>query len=649
MPGLVGNPPAIFTPGIGPNGPGPIDARRPITSVGAGSSVPYGPTDGYAASNNGVTGFVGPAAASLHSPIAWYVRAAGSNNNGGSSTGASPDRSGTDGVTNGTTTFTSATAAFTSADVGKGICINTGSNARHHRIASVTNATTIILDRASSNASGLAWAIGGAWADIRAAVGDSAVNADSNSPVRPGDSVYMGAATQRIQSVFGSSWRPAFNGFVSIIADVSGQFTGDAGMVQLTAYTTNDKTATPFNPTIDLNGNGNFLFTNLFFVVGNTSSNNGMNAAVAGSANVFWRNCAFQMGASAARRIFNILVPYNTNMNWLFDRCRFIGGGTGLVAGGHLAITATLGAAADYDMNITMENCHHLLGPTPVIALTTTGSGSGKAGGLRIYNASCLGPAFLNVAANFSVTIPCVVRNSFFYPGDSAALTAATLGEILEDYNFNSSQVANSNVTAGVHSQNAAGSSWAPLFHFGQELIWGGLPRLFGEPMAASPMLGFGNDGEQTMYDLYNGPRPAGGGSGFPFPAVGALERGSTASQATSPAPPSGTHSWQNTGPWYQDFLLPVSNTQTTVSISVQRDSAYAPPPGATLPAMLILANGGLGIPAQTIVDVGASGQWNTLAAAAFTPSGAGWVTIRIASYDGSGVSVVSFADVSIS
>jgi hypothetical protein len=81
----------------------------------------------------------------------------------------------------------------------------------------------------------------------------------------------------------------------------------------------------------------------------------------------------------------------------------------------------------------------------------------------------------------------------------------------------------------------------------------------------------------------------------------------------------------------------------------VQRDSSYADgPPSPTNPALLILANPTLGVAAQTIVDTGASGGWNTLTSQAFTPSGSGWVTVRIVSYDQSGASVVSFADFSI-
>lgn len=72
----------------------------------------------------------------------------------------SADRTGTDAVVvNGSTTVTSATAAFTAGDVSKKITL---AGVAYH-IASVTNATTILLDSnyAAGNASGVAWAIAG--------------------------------------------------------------------------------------------------------------------------------------------------------------------------------------------------------------------------------------------------------------------------------------------------------------------------------------------------------------------------------------------------------------------------------------------------------------------------------------------------------
>ena len=229
----------------------------------------------------------------------------------------------------------------------------------------------------------------------------------------------------------------------------------------------------------------------------------------------------------------------------------------------------------------------------------------------------------------------------------TASLNANTSGQIVESYNLMYGATPRTNVNVGAGS--ISDGSYAPLFHFGQERIWGGLLRPFGEPMAGSPLLGFGSDGAQTLYDLMLRPRPAGGASALP--AVGALERGNTAAQATSPAPPTGTYSWKFTGPGYQDFQLPVSAVATTVAVSVQRDGSYATAPGGLLPTMELLSNPTLGLgngqPStvwQTITDTGPASQWNTLTSAPFTPSGDGWVTVRVWSDDASGVSVVNFA-----
>jgi len=67
-----------------------------------------------------------------------------------------PDRSGTDGVGNATTTFVAASGAFTSADVGKRIRISD----TYYTIASVTNATTIVLNATVAAGTGKSWDFG---------------------------------------------------------------------------------------------------------------------------------------------------------------------------------------------------------------------------------------------------------------------------------------------------------------------------------------------------------------------------------------------------------------------------------------------------------------------------------------------------------
>lgn len=646
IPGAAIRLPLVLTPGIGPNGPGPIDSRLPETSVGARSSVPYSYTNGYA-TPNGVTGFIGPAAGSLRLPIAWYVRSGGSNLNGGTSTSLTPDRTGTDGVINATTTFTSATAAFTSADVGKGIAVGNGGNqTNHYKIATVVDSTTIRFDRINAgSSSGRTWSIGGAWADIRAALSDiNGNNLDQGSPVATGDTVYVGAGTFRNVTAFSAAnnWPAAFaafNGVISIVGDVTGHFTGDAGMVQLTAYTTNDKTAPSSTVLMNLGGKSNLVFSNIMFVGGNAIMISGTTLT---SQNISFVDCALALGHQASQQFISLTTSYGTSLNWLFNRCHFFANGSSTSSS---LFTLPQGPTNHYDVNVIFQNCSIIGVGGSFIRVQGSGSGNGLGGGIKAWN--CFGlsneSAFLTTLIGaVSTVFPCQMYNSFWITGPGVILNAGTAGQIIEDYNVLVSNSPRVNVNIGIHS--VSDGSYAPLFHFGQERIWGGLPRAFGEPMANSPLLGFGNNG-QTNYDLFNRPRPAGGG--IALPAAGALERSNTAVQVQSPVPPSGTNSWQFTGPAYQDFAVAVDTTPTTFSISVQRDSSYSSYPNApqNAPSIQILSNASIGVTGQEVADTSPPAQWNTLTCAAFTATAIGIVTVRIHSYDGSGVSNVQFSD----
>lgn len=624
--------------------------RRRIASVGEGSSCPYGATDGYV-QPNGIRGFKGPAAGSLRAPTSWYVRLTGANTNGGSTASAAPTRSGTDGsATSGNTTFTSASAAFTPADVGQGICIQS-TNFCYAKILQVVNATTVILSNPPNQTSStLHWAIGGAWANPQPffSLGSGANNASSTCGVQPGDFLYIGAGVYRQVYAMGSNYGSSFaltggvivdplayyNGILSIIADVTGQFTGDAGMVQLTAYLTNDKTAPSATTLLNFNNKGNLTFQNILFVGGTAALLNTGGTPQ----NVTFLDVGFMFGGVTTANLVSISPSLPVASGWLFNRCVF-----GPTAGALVSISspALLGGLPDYNAYVTLINCL-FLGTGPKVSTT------GTASAVRGSNATlrnCIQVAastLVTTGANGSTsTFPCLVYNCVVIGGSSTPLSAASLGQIVEDFNVIYATTPRTNVNIGAHS--ISDGSYAPLFHFGQERIWGALLRMFGEPMAGSPLLGFGGDGGQTVYDLANRPRPAGGGS--PLPAVGALERGDTLLQAQSPAPPSGTNIWQTTGPGYQTLLLPVSAVADGFSIVVQRDSSYSPAPGLSNPALVMLPNPMIGVAGQTVVDSGGSGSWNTLSLAPFTPSGTGWVTLRLVSYDGTGGSVVSFAN----
>lgn len=633
--------------------------RLPITTAPSfGKGVcPYGPTNGYAAGTviptaasgaafgpNMVTGFSGPPAWALRQPKNWYIRTGGSNNNGGDSAGTSADRGGTDGVTNSTTLFTSASAAFTSADVGRAICINIGSSAQRFLIAAVASATNITLSRANTTSvASLTWAIGGAWADLRAAIGDAAVTAggsSTSSPVQSGDNVYVGGGTYRavyaIPGAGGTLWAPAFNGQVNIIADVDGAKTTDSGMVQFTAYTTNDKTAPSATTLLNLSGKSNLLFQGIMFVGGAATV---LTATTLTSQNVTFQDCSILAYQIGAQRLASISTAFNTRLNWLFDRCRFMD------SNANLLLLLTSGTGSDYDAGLTFRNCISVGQGSTAFISVTGGANPNKGGGVRFVNFTSNHSLITTTAAQVSTIFPCSVLSSVILAQAGTALSAGTSGHITENYNVIHATTPRTNVTAGAQSFSDGSYPW--LAHFGQETVWGGQLRPFGEPMSGSPLLGFGNQDPVAAnpVDLRNNPRPAGlGAAGSQLPAVGAYERANTTVQATSPAPPSGTNVWKFVGPGYQDFTLPVDTSSTTVACTVQRDANYT---GSVLPSLAIIADPGttsIGVAAQTVYDTAAASQNNTITLAPFTATAIGAVRVRVRSQDLTGTSVVAFS-----
>lgn len=662
---MPGAPPSILSPGRGPNGPGPIDARKPITSVGIGtSSVPYGPTNGYAAGDTGVKGFVGPAIGSLQQPTSWYVRVGGSNDNGGSSNSLTPERTGTDGSVNLTDQLTSASANFTFADIGKGVCIGTGTGASRFKIIGIISSTIARLDRTANNLSGQTWAIGGAWADCRAAIGDIAVSQNANgqgSAVNAGDTVYIGAGTYRnimaiTRTVWGKSnnvvtsainrFFPQFNGYANFVGDVTGQYTGDAGPVIFTAFTTNDKTAPSASSLISLGGTGNMAFSNIMFVGGLNTTAGVIESTTANPAaqNMLWTDCAFHDGAVSRPQIA-LVSRFGVGLHWKFNRCYFMQGNSNTNNG--ILLTLPRGATADYDADFRIENsCVLSMSPSRFLLVSSSGAGAKFGGGAILRNVFgySRGSILATSDANESVIFPCQLVNSFIY-GGGTSLAAFALGQITEDFNFRQNLT---NVTAGPNSIGV--DTYAPLFHYGQERIWAspnGVPlfKPMGEPMQNSPMLGFGSKDPIGAYpdpaDLLALARPAGIAS--PLAAAGALERHNN--WIPDPAP-IGTSSTpiKFTGPGDQAFIVPVPASAITITVKVAWDATYQ----GTKPQLQLDSNESIGVDAQTVTAVG-SGGVETLTLAAFTPTASGkQVVVRVRSNDLTGAAVVQADDFTV-
>lgn len=400
--------------------------------------------------------------------------------------------------------------------------------------------------------------------------------------------------------------------------DSSGVAVG-AGPVIWTAYTSGDKAA-PGSTLFTLSDRDFLTFQYIWFIQG---SNVIVNAA-ATSHDIKFLDCAFTGITISSNGCFTITAAAATALHWLIDRCIFM-----QFRGTVCAVTVPQAAttAGDVDVDFVIQNSIGIYVASFLSGGGTTSTGD-KPGGLVVRNCTILGNSTLlgTSTAAWSTTVTSKAYNNVVLTSGTA-ISANASGQIVEDYNLIQAGTARTNVTAGTHT--IADNSYAPLFHFGQERLWAGFQRRFFEPIAGSPWLGFGNDGTQTAYDERNNPRPAGGLSALP--AVGALERSNTWGQETITVH-GGTNAIACIGPGYQDFLVPVDATATTVTVYLRYGSNYTGP----LPIFEVLQNDELGISYASDTVTAAVNTWDQRSLT-FTASKSGFVTIRVRSQDTSG------------
>lgn len=82
-------------------------------------------------------------------------------------------------------------------------------------------------------------------------------------------------------------------------------------------------------------------------------------------------------------------------------------------------------------------------------------------------------------------------------------------------------------------------------------------------------------------------------------------------------------------GPGSYEFKIPVDPAITTISIRMRYDANH----GTTnKPQAILLANGEAGVATQTVTMTAAADTWETVSFAAFTPTAATWVVVRLVS-----------------
>lgn len=275
------------------------------------------------------------------------------------------------------------------------------------------------------------------------------------------------------------------------------------GEIQHTAYVTNDKTAASGTNLLNLNGRDFLHFKNMTFVQGSTTA-----FSASASTDMSFTDCAFIAGHHAnPGNMFSITGSFGVALDWTFDRCRFLKGGSAV-----FAITLPTGVGADYDTNFVIKNACVLGGSGTFITVSTSGTSANEGGGVDALNCTMIaGGTFMSTGSSRnSLTFPCTVNNCFIYSGSGSVFNATEAGAITEDYNLIlAAATPRTNVTAGANS--ISDGSYAPMFFFGQEAIWGAMTRPMGMPTPLSPILGFGDNGSAPATDIFSRPRPAGG------------------------------------------------------------------------------------------------------------------------------------------
>ncbi len=352
---------------------------------------------------------------------------------------------------------------------------------------------------------------GSAWRTVNKVFG-------AGSPVAGGDVVIFGGGFHYREVNTMGFTSPTSE--VRIIADYTGQYTGYAGDVWLSGFLTDDKTAPSTSPVLTFNQRRFLTFEDIDFIGGpSTLASCVQMAATTGghTHQVKFKRCRFVAAGGGANRCVDLHCQFGVNSAVEFDDCYFHGY-PGFNSG-HVFLGVVSGAGADYDCGVIMRRCvSH--GHFVRVGLDG-GASSHFGGGVQILSSDVHGGTLLSVGASVATSIPCVAyNNKIVHGGPSAGLVANGSGQILEDYNLFWGTTPRTLVSAGSNSRS---NSYAPLFELGGiEMRRGRVLRPFGEPMAGSPLLEYGDNGGAPATDALGRVSPYGGAA---LRANGALER----------------------------------------------------------------------------------------------------------------------------
>ena len=465
--------------------------------------------------------------------------------------------------------------------------------------------------------------------------------------VAAGDTVYVGAGVYR-ETVTMVTAGTSGN-LISFIADVDGSNTDDPGLVIISAYANELSTASRL-ACLDMDTK-EFITWQGFVMTGGTEAviTDQQDAGNRAYEEVTFEDCVLLSGHSSSPQgvlldLNEGATPTTAGLSW--RRCIFNGGA--------LEIRYDENATAEVDCKMVIDSCVFLGHPRTFNTASgfwwrQINSSSFHVGGVAVSNCLFSGMVQGLIVDDVTPASPSNVvdaRNCVFqYVAGGLVKFTSNDGLLTSDYNtFLGVFIAHTNVTAGGNDRatNTDPGLWGgvgdyPLYRF---LGWS--PYRPWEPIRLQDdayihgVIGDANTSDAPAFDLYNENRPMYG----TVDDRGAVEGRARPEQETTTTR-TGSNAIRFEGAGWHDFIIPVSNQSTTVSIYGQFDSNYT----GSKPILEVLNIDG--VADQSDIMTGSADAFEELTAT-FTPTGDGVCRVRIRSQDTSATGEAFFDDLTV-
>ncbi len=464
--------------------------------------------------------------------------------------------------------------------------------------------------------------------------------------VAAADTVYVGAGVYREIVTIDTSGTSG--SIITWIADVTGANTDDPGLVIISAYANELSTASRA-ACIDLNDGKQWNTFRGFTMTGgsiaviadpSTFANNNYEGIVVEDCVIIPGHLSTDLGIDI--NFNDTTAPSGAGLR--VRRCLFSGGGIRLLWDGN--------ESAIVDVDVLVESCAFIGAaisgiPNAGIRFDRVTAGTFGVGGVTVNN--CLFTALgtgVRVDNGAQTTDPVAIRNCVF-DHCSTALNKATSndGALTSDYNsFLGVQTPYLNVTAGSNDRaNTTDTGlWGGLADFPLYRFLGWSPYRPWEPIRLQDdayihgVIGDANTSDAPAFDLYNENRPMYG----TVDDRGAVEGRARPEQETTTVR-TGSNALRFEGAGWHDFIIPVLNQSTTVSIYGRFDSNYT----GSKPILEVLNIDG--VADQSDIMTGSADAFEELTAT-FTPTQDGVCRVRIRSQDTSATGEAFFDDLTV-